>query len=216
MLLPIIFALLFFLFLVFFFLPLKILWQGNFSQTEIKLLIFNLSFFKGILSHKHLSFETNFFKKKKITTIQKFLEKIFQLFFKKKSVKNESVALPAVSSTVNSKGKKKGSAFFRSYKKKLKKTFINNILGLIKKIVFSFKIQKLELLLSFEQTPYIGVFYRVKLCLPLKYRKNIHISFFESFRYQLTSRVFVGKFLFSLLFWFLRLNLLVFFSSNKK
>ena len=80
---------------------------------------------------------------------------------------------------MNSSKKKKKTQFFHSYKKRLKKNFGKNILSLLKK-KFSFKIKKL---FSFEQTPYIGAFYPQK-CLPLKYRKNIHISFFETFRYQ--------------------------------
>ncbi len=199
--------LLFSLFLGFFFLPLKIVWQGNSLQAEVGLYFFNLSFFKGILYHKPLSFEANFFKKKRVFNSKAVLKKISSLFSKKKK--------PLASPTVDSKSKKK-SSFFRSYKKKLKKALLRNIFGLIKKIIFSFKIQKINILLSFEQTPYIGIFYRARLCLPLRYRKNIHISFFENFRYQLTSRIFIGKFLFSLLFWFLRMNFLTFCHGNKK
>ena len=214
MLLFIIFtSLLFSLLLGFFFLPLKILWQGNSLQTEIKLSILNFSFLKGILCHKHFSFETNFLKKKRVITSEKIFLRFFQ---KKKPVNPEPTLSSTMNSVANSKKKKKDSAFFHSYKKRLKKNFGKNILSLLKKIIFSFKIKKLDILFSFEQTPYIGAFYRAKLCLPLKYRKNIHISFFETFRYQFTSRIFIGKFLFALLFWFLRLNFLTLFSINKK
>ena len=83
MLLFIIFtSLLFSLLLGFFFLPLKILWQGNSLQTEIKLSILNFSFLKGILCHKHFSFETNFLKKKELLPQKKF----FYDFFKKKNL----------------------------------------------------------------------------------------------------------------------------------
>ena len=204
----------FFLFFVFLFLPFKIVLQGNSLQAEISLYCLNLSLFKVILYHKPISFETSFFKKKRVFTSQELFEKIYSLFSKKKRKKTPQSQFPT-SATRKARGKKK-PLFYRTYKKRLKKTFINHIAGLIKKIVFSFKIQKLNILLSFEQTPYIGVFYRTRLCLPLKYRKNIHISFFETFRYQLISRIFIGKFLFSLLFWFLRMNFLTFYHGNKK
>ena len=193
----------------FFFLPLKILCQGNSLQTEIKLSILNFSFFKGILDHKNFSFETNFFKKKKVIALKIFLEKKISRFFKKKTVKTQPITSP------NLRLKKKKSSF-KVYKKNFNKIFKKNILSLLKKIVFSFKIKKLDILFSFEQTPYIGAFYRAKLCLPLKYRNSIHISFVEKFRYQLTSRVFIGKFLFSLFFWFLRMNFITFCYNNKK
>ena len=78
----------------FFFLPLKILCQGNSLQTEIKLSILNFSFFKGILDHKNFSFETNFFKKKKVIALKIFLEKKISRFFKKKTVKTQPITSP--------------------------------------------------------------------------------------------------------------------------
>ncbi len=204
-------VILFFLFLGFFFSPLKIVWQGNSLQAEISLYFFNVSLFKGILYHKPLAFEAAFLKKRRAFTSQELLKKFFSLFSKKK-IKTQS----PTSAAVRARGKKKRILFFRAYKKRLKQNFTNNILGLIRKIVFSFKIQKLNILLSFEQTPYIGVIYRARLFLPLKYQKDIHISFFETFRYHLTTRVFVGKFLFSLFFWFLRMNFITFCYNNKK
>ena len=88
-------------------------------QTEIKLSILNFSFLKGILCHKHFSFETNFLKKKRVITS----EKIFLRFFQKKNpVKPEPTLSSTMNSVANSKKKKKRlTHFFTLIKKGLKK-----------------------------------------------------------------------------------------------
>ena len=183
-------------FLLVLFATLKITVQGTPFLCKIQLLLCQIQF------NSSLDIKIVFFRLKKQSSFEQLLEAIIQKIYAKiatKKIQNQQLQKQHTSSKKTTTKKKQKVPIDKA-----------ELLQLAKKLYCCFRIKKIELLLSWDDFPYLGILYQIKQLLPPKYQKELKISFYQPAHYYCVWHTSFGQVLYQCLFWYLK----IFFKSK--